>query len=87
MKDSTPKTKRSLLSLYLILAILTLAIFGMLGAFSTMEAGAAPRRTPVPTCRPGVEGRDFCADRFQTSVARPNQRNVPIQATPTRRAK
>lgn len=73
--------------LFVVLVILTLAIFGMLGAFSTMEAAAKPRATPTPTCETIAEGILRCGAAFATSVARPNEKNRPVRATATPKPK
>lgn len=84
-KDSTSRAIREALG-WLIVGVVVLYLATMAGFFSVSEAGAKPRVTPTVGCRPGVEGREFCGDRFATSVARPGdyqpKRGTPV---PTRR--
>jgi hypothetical protein len=66
--------------LFIILAVFALLVFGWLGAFE--PAHSAGRPTPT-ACRAGVEGKNYCPDGFQTSVARPGD-FAPRRGTPTK---
>lgn len=67
---------------WLIIGIVVLYLAHMAGYLQTEPAHSAARPTPT-ACRAGVEGKNFCPDRFATSEARPNQHNRPVRATPT----
>jgi hypothetical protein len=64
----------------LILGAVILYLIWMAGYLSPVEAGAKPR--PTPTCETIAEGLERCGV-LRTSVARPNQHNRPVKATPT----
>lgn len=72
------RTMRALTVVFFILIIAALAIF------ATPElVGGKARPTPT-ACRAGVEGKEYCADRFATSQARPGDA-APRRATQTPR--
>jgi hypothetical protein len=82
MKKSTTQTQRFFRDLigWLFLGVVILALAWMAGYLKTPQVESAPRATPTP-CRAGVEGKDFCPDQFQTSVARPGD-FAPRRGTP-----
>jgi hypothetical protein len=77
-QNSTERRKQAIKEAigWLIIGIVVLYLVHMAGYLTAEPVESAPQRTATPTvgtCRPGVEGTDYCADRFATSAARPGE--------------